>query len=227
MTVRAKICGIRSPADLRVAVEAGADAVGFICGVTHYSEDALTPDRAAELSARTPPFVTRVLVTHLEDAASVLALADEVGVDVIQVHGVVTAETLRAVLSQARGRKVLRAVHVVGPDAVDTAIHAAAHCDSVLLDSRTADRLGGTGATHDWSISAEIVRALRAIGRPVILAGGLHPGNVAEAIAVVRPDAVDVNSGVETPTGDKDAQACSAFVGAAHSNGVNAASNGR
>ncbi|MFC8532128.1 phosphoribosylanthranilate isomerase [Nocardia sp. NPDC057227] len=216
MTIRAKICGIRSERDLRIAVDAGADAIGFICGVTHVSEDALDPDRAAALSRLVPPFVTRVLVTHLEEAAAIIALADQVGVDVIQVHGLVTDETAREVHALARGRKVVRAVHVTGPDAVDAARRAAATCDAVLLDSRTTDRLGGTGATHDWSISAEIVRTVREIGRPVILAGGLHPGNLAEAIEVVRPDAVDVNSGVETPAGDKDAGSCAAFVRAAH-----------
>ncbi|MFC3964839.1 phosphoribosylanthranilate isomerase [Nocardia jiangsuensis] len=216
MTVRAKICGIRSEQDLRIAVAAGADAIGFICGVTHVSEDALRPDRAAELSRRTPAFVTRVLVTHLEEADAIIALADLVGVDVIQVHGLVTEETTREVHARSRSRKVLRAVHVTASDAVGAAQRAAAHCDGVLLDSRTADRLGGTGETHDWSISAQVVRSLREIGRPVILAGGLRPGNVAAAIEAVRPDAVDANSGVETPTGDKDVEACAAFVRAAH-----------
>ncbi|UGT61441.1 phosphoribosylanthranilate isomerase [Nocardia asteroides] len=216
MTIRAKICGIRSERDLRIAVEAGADAVGFICGVTHVSEDALEADHAAELSRRTPPFVTRVLVTHLADATEIIALADQIGVDVIQVHGLVTDETVRRVHAQARGRKVLCAVHVIGPDAIGAARRVAANCDGVLLDSRTAERLGGTGETHDWSISAKIVRALREIGRPVILAGGLDPGNVAAAIEAVRPGVVDVNSGVETPAGDKDAAACAAFVNAAH-----------
>lgn len=216
MPIRAKICGIRSEADLRIAIGAGADAIGFISGVTHFSEDALDRDRAAELSARTPPFVTRVLVTHLQDASSIVALADHIGVDAIQVHGVVTEETVRQVRAAARGRKVLRAVHVTGPAAVDSALRAAPHCDGLLLDSRTDDRLGGTGRTHDWSISARIVRALAGSGCSVVLAGGLKPANVAEAVAAVAPHGIDVNSGVESTTGDKDAQACAAFVAAAH-----------
>lgn len=130
-------------------------------------------------------------------------------------HSPVTDETAREVRTSARGRRVLRAVHVTGPAAIDAARRAAANCDGVLLDSRTADRLGGTGLTHDWSISAEIVRTLGALGRPVILAGGLHPGDVVAAVEVVRPDAVDVNSGVEAPAGDKDADSCAVFVSAA------------
>ncbi len=214
--MRAKICGIRSEGDLRIALAAGADAIGFISGITHFSEDGLDAERAAALSRLAPPFVTRVLVTHLEDAAAIVDLADRVGVDAIQVHGLVTIDTVRAVRKTACGRKVIKAVHVTGPEAVDTARRAAADCDAVLLDSRTADRLGGTGRTHDWSVSAAVVTALHELGCPVILAGGLDPDNVADAIGRVRPFAVDVNSGVETATGDKNPDACAAFVAAAH-----------
>ena len=105
---------------------------------------------------------------------------------------------------------------MTGPDAVQQAREIAADCDAVLLDSRTSDRLGGTGRTHDWSVSARIVHELTRIGRPVILAGGLTAGNVEPAIEAVHPFGVDVNSGVETETGDKDFPACQAFVETAH-----------
>ncbi|WP_084510937.1 phosphoribosylanthranilate isomerase [Nocardia lijiangensis] len=215
MPVRAKLCGIRSESDLRIAVAAGADAVGFIAGITHVSEDALDADRAAWLAGHTPPFVTRVLVTHLESAAAIVDLAERIGVDAIQIHGLVTDETVRQVRSAARQR-IIRAVHVTGPEAVDAARAAAADCDAVLLDSRTDDRLGGTGRTHDWSVSAAIVDELHQRGHPVVLAGGLNAANVADAIRTVRPFAVDVNSGVEHPSGDKSAEACATFVTAAH-----------
>jgi phosphoribosylanthranilate isomerase len=175
MTMRSKICGIRSEADLRAAVAAGADAIGFISGVTHVSEDALDRHRAATLSAATPP------------------------------------------CERAAERSILAAVHVTGPEAVDAARAVAPYCDAVLLDSRTSDRLGGTGRPHDWSISAAIVDALAGFDRPVVLAGGLTPATVAAAIRQVRPYAVDVNSGVETAGGDKDPAACAAFVAAARS----------
>ncbi|MCP2290591.1 phosphoribosylanthranilate isomerase [Nocardia amikacinitolerans] len=215
MPVRAKLCGIRSESDLRIALDAGADAVGFIVGVTHVSEDALDTDKAAWLAGQTPPFVTRVLVTHLESAEAILELAEHVGVDTVQIHGLVTGETVRQVRSASKHR-IIRAVHVSGPEAVDIARAAAANCDAVLLDSRTTDRLGGTGRTHDWSVSAAIVDDLRKLGRPVILAGGLNTTNLADAIRTVRPFAVDVNSGVEHPSGDKSADACADFVTTAH-----------
>ncbi|TQM25938.1 phosphoribosylanthranilate isomerase [Nocardia bhagyanarayanae] len=211
MPVRAKLCGIRSESDLRIAIDAGADAVGFIAGVTHVSEDALDTDRAAWLAGQTPPFVTRVLVTHLGSAEAILELAEHVDVDAVQIHGLVTGETVRQVRS-ASTHRIIRAVHVTGPEAVGIARAAAADCDAVLLDSRTTDRLGGTGRTHDWSVSAAIVDELRVLGRPVILAGGLNTANVGDAIRKVRPFAVDVNSGVEHPSGDKSADACADFV---------------
>ncbi|MEU2040606.1 phosphoribosylanthranilate isomerase [Nocardia niwae] len=217
MTVRTKICGIRSEDDLCAAVAAGADAVGFISSVTHVSADALDRRRAASLSAATPPFVTRVLVTHLVDPAAIIELADRVGVDAIQVHGLVTVDMVARVHERAAGRAILAAVHVAGPEAVGAARAVAPYCDAVLLDSRTSERLGGTGRPHDWSISAAIVRAMAEFDRPVVLAGGLTAATVAAAVRQVRPYAVDVNSGVETAQGDKDPAACDAFVAAARS----------
>ncbi|MEV0251299.1 phosphoribosylanthranilate isomerase [Nocardia sp. NPDC050712] len=213
MAVRAKICGIRSEHDLRVAVAAGADAVGFICGVTHFSEDALEVEEAERLAGLVPPFVSRVLVTHLEEAQEIVELADRVGVDTIQVHGVVGADVVRQVRKGARGRRIVKAVHVTGPEALYVAREEAVDCDAVLLDSRTMDRLGGTGQTHDWSISAQIAAELHC---PVILAGGLTPANAGAAIGVVAPFAIDVNSGVEDEAGNKHPEACAAFVRAAH-----------
>ncbi len=212
MTVRAKLCGIRSHRDLEIAVHAGADAIGLICGITHVSEDALRPDEARVLAGRTPPFVSTVLVTHSEEAEEILALADHIGADTIQVHGLATTNTLRTVVERAQGRRVTRAVHVLGPEAVEDALEIADMCHAVLLDSRTSDRLGGTGRTHDWSISRRVADALRDVGRPIILAGGLTPENVADAVRTVGPFAVDVNSGVEDSQGDKVPERCAAFV---------------
>jgi phosphoribosylanthranilate isomerase len=210
---RVKVCGIRSKVDLRIAVDSGADAVGFISGVTHRSEDALTAEQAAELVAATPPYVSTVLVTHLERTVEILGLAETVGADTIQVHGLVGYKTLREVFDKSHGRRrVTRAVHVTGEESVNEALQLADACHAVHLDSRTADRLGGTGRTHDWSISRKIVEELASSGMPVILSGGLHPENVADAVNIVRPFAVDVNSGVEDQQGNKDFHRLVEFV---------------
>jgi phosphoribosylanthranilate isomerase len=197
---------------LELAVFAGADAVGLICGTTHVSEDSLSPDHARRLALRVPPFVSVVLVTHLQASEEILRLADHIGVDTIQVHGLVASRTVADVAERAQGRRIIRAVHVTGPEAVGEALEVTQVCDAVLLDSRTNNRLGGTGHTHDWLISREITDALMDRGRPVILAGGLQPENVIDAVRAVRPFAVDVNSGVEDCHGDKAVERCVAFV---------------
>ena len=210
--MRAKICGIRSESDLRIVLDAGADAIGLICGINHRSEDEVTPELARQLTRVAPPFVSTVLVTHRDTPESILDLADRTGVNTIQVHGLVTLDTLKQVRAGAGSRKVLRAVHVSGEEAIDDAVEAAPHCDALLLDSRSKDRLGGTGQTHDWSISRRIVEAVAPLGTPVILAGGLKPGNVAAAAEQVHPFGVDVNSGVDDANGDKSPELCRDFV---------------
>jgi phosphoribosylanthranilate isomerase len=215
MPIRSKLCGIRSERDLEIAVEAGADAVGFICGVTHMSEDALSEDRARYLARQTPPYVSTVLVTHLESAREILSLASFLGVDTVQVHGLVNFETVAAVFADADGRRITKAIHVTGAEALDEARHYLDVCHALHLDSRTTDRLGGTGELHDWSISRKIVELARENGRRVVLSGGLRPENVADAVAAVGPYAVDVNSGIETADGDKDPEKAAAFVSTA------------
>lgn len=210
--MRTKICGIRSQSDLRIALEAGVDAIGLICGINHRSEDEVTPEVARSIVRATPPFVSTVLVTHRDTPDAILELADLTGVNTIQVHGIVTLDTLKQVKQRAGSRKVLKAIHVSGEEAIAEAVEAAPHCDALLLDSRSKDRLGGTGTTHDWSISRRIVEAVAEIGTPVILAGGLNPDNVGAAGDQVDPYGVDVNSGVDDAAGDKSPERCRAFV---------------
>jgi len=209
---RVKICGIRSERDLEVAVAAGVDAVGLICGVVYVSEDELEPDAARRLALRVPPFVAVTLVTHLTGPGEILGLADFVGVDTIQLHGDVTPQQTARVHARRAGRRVTQRVHVTGEDALDVARDMAGACDAIHLDSRTADRVGGTGHTHDWSISRRIVTAMAELRRPVILSGGLTPANAAAAIATVQPYAVDANSGVEDADGNKSSDRARAFV---------------
>lgn len=214
-----KLCGIRSAADVHAALGARPDAVGFICDVTHVSEDALTPDRARELSrlvaeSATAP-VQRVLVTHQQDPRKIIRLAEHVGVEAIQVHGEVSPQALAEVYRLRGDHEIVRAVHVTDlPTVLDTIAEIIGDCDVVLLDSRTDDRLGGTGQVHDWNVSAKIVAELGASKR-VTLAGGLDQHNVTAAIDQVRPYGVDVNTGVDDRRGDKSATACAAFAAAA------------
>jgi phosphoribosylanthranilate isomerase len=208
---RVKICGIRSLADMQIAVQQGTDAIGVLVGNLHSSSDFVPANLAAEICERTPPFVTSVLVTHLEDPDSVLALADTIPSAAVQLHSDITPaliDTLRRALAP---RKVIAKIGVEGPSAIERARDLDQRVDAIVLDSvnRATDQVGGTGLTHDWSISSQIVKQ---ISTPVILAGGLTPANVGSAIRQVRPWAVDVNSGVRNQAGFKDGDLIRAFI---------------
>jgi phosphoribosylanthranilate isomerase len=209
-----KICGLRTAEEARLASLAGATALGFLVGLTHRAEDEVTEAEARAVLRSLPATgPTPVMVTHLPDPAAIAALAERIGAATIQVHGDLRPDGLVALRARAPGRRLLKAIHVTGPEAVAHARAFAPHACALLLDSRTADRLGGTGRTHDWTISRRIVAAVAPV--PVILAGGLTPENVAAAITSVLPAGVDVNSGVEDPSGAKDLTRMRAFIAAA------------
>jgi phosphoribosylanthranilate isomerase len=208
---RVKICGIRSLADMQIAVQEGADAIGVLVGQLHSSSDFVPAKFAAEICASTPPFVTTVLVTHIEDTDAVLALADVVPSAAVQLHSDMSSTLLRALRRALAPRKVIAKISVEGPSAIERARELDHQVDAIVLDSinRTKDQVGGTGITHDWGISAQIVKH---VSTPVILAGGLTPANVRDAIRRVQPWAVDVNSGVRNDGGFKDSNLIRAFI---------------
>ena len=200
-----KICGITSVEDARVAVEAGADAVGFV--LWPQSPRYLTVPAARAIAATLPPFVHRVGVFVDASAEVMRSAADLIGLDVLQLHGNEDLEALGPL-----PRRAIKAVRV-GPDfdAAD-ALRYEGRTAGVLLDTRIEGALpGGTGRSFDWSLA----QALRQRSSYLVLAGGLTPENVAEAVAAVKPDAVDVSSGVESAPGKKDPQKVRAFIRAA------------
>lgn len=204
-----KICGLRCRADLQVALAADVDAVGFILGARHRTEDAITPELAATLVASLPPFVSSVMVTHLQRASAILPLFLQVAPSSLQLHDAIPAGEMAVLRAELPGIRLIQAIAVVDQGAIDAALAIEPFVDALLLDSRTADRIGGTGQTHDWAISRRIVERA---SKPVILAGGLTPANLPAALAAVGPAAVDVNSGVEDEAGDKDLGRVRAFV---------------
>lgn len=204
MTTRVKICGITDEDDLAIAITAGADAIGVISAVPVDTPRSIAPEQAARLVDAVPPFVTSVLVTMPESETDVLELADRIGPDIIQVHGDVRTETLEAISAQAA---VIRAVASGEAEMIEA---ARPFVDALLLDSVDERGAGGTGETHDWNAARDWVKSLSV---PVILAGGLTPDNVQEAINEVNPYAVDVASGVENAAG-KEAAAVNRFIAA-------------
>jgi len=185
MPVRVKICGITSAADAAAAAEAGADALGFI--LYPKSKRCVAPEKIRALVENLPPYVQRVAVTVNAGPEEIAAMEKLAAFDVWQLHGDETPEAVRAL----RPRRLVKALHLPLSAAQPPA--EAYAVDALLLDTPSPE-YGGTGKTFDWKLAAEFrARA----SKPVILSGGLTPENVAEAIRVVQPYAVDVSSGVE------------------------------
>lgn len=201
--MRAKICGINTWENARIALDCGADALGFLVGITHLAEDKIEVEDAKKIIDKLPPFVSTVAVTHLQDPKKIVEMCKYLGVTTLQIHDYISPEEVAFCKEELKLVKIIKAVHVLDGDkqgTIDMAHSFEKVADALLLDSRTAERLGGTGKTHDWNISKEIVEQLNI---PVMLAGGLTDQNVYDAVKKVRPYAVDVNSGVEI-AGDKD-----------------------
>jgi phosphoribosylanthranilate isomerase len=199
-----KVCGIMSRSDLAAAVSAGADAVGFVVEIDQ-SRHRLSAKDAAELVKQVPLFTKSVAVIAPEDVEGAVHLAELVGADVLQVHGSLSVVEM----AELKGRVAQKLVATVAAGSnLNEIKNYAASADAVLLDTFSNGKLGGTGNVHDWNKSADIVKGLEV---PVILAGGLNPGNVAAAIKKVRPYAVDASSGLETD-GRKDSQKIFSFI---------------
>ncbi|WP_420456502.1 phosphoribosylanthranilate isomerase [Rubrivirga sp.] len=195
---RLKVCCIGSVAEARLAVRLGADAVGLV-GAMPSGPGVIPDDRIAEIARAVPPPVMTVLLTSATDADTIARQADAAGVSAVQIVDRVGPAVWARLRVELPGRSLWQVVHVTGPEAVAEAERVARHVDVVLLDSgdpaAEVKTLGGTGRVHDWRISRLIRERLDV---PVFLAGGLRPGNVAEAVRDVGPFGLDVCSGVRT-----------------------------
>lgn len=208
--MKVKVCGIRNLCDALTALHSGADALGFLVGITHLAEDKISADDAAEIIAQLPPFISTVMVTHLTDRDEIVSVAKALGVTTVQIHDYIAPCDVAYVKSHLPMCKIIKAVHIENEESALKLMHSfESVCDALLLDSRTQDRLGGTGIVCDWDISRKLVDACSI---PVILAGGLTADNVADAVRKVQPYGVDANSGLETPEGWKDADKIRRFV---------------
>lgn len=197
--VRVKICGITRPEDGVLAARLGADAVGLVFHAK--SPRSVTVERARVIVAALPPFVTRVGLFVNAAPTAIEAVLCAVPLDVLQFHGEEPAEDCRCY-----GRPYIKAIRM-RPD-VDLRGFGVAYHDAgaLLLDAYIEGIEGGTGQRFDWS------RVPKELAKPIILAGGLTPDNVAQALAVVDPYAVDVSGGVERDKGVKDEDKMRRFI---------------
>jgi phosphoribosylanthranilate isomerase len=204
--VGVKICGVTSAADASAVVAAGADAVGvnFWPGSKRFTDPRQAGPWLRELAGQ----AYRVAVLVNPDRAALEALAAQGVVDAVQLHGDESPEFCRGLADAAMGFEVVKALRV--RNVADIAGLGRFGAAAVLLDTHHAGAYGGTGLTFDWALAAEAVAANP--GLPVVLAGGLTPANVAQAVAEARPAAVDVAGGVESAPGVKDLAAVREFV---------------
>jgi len=202
--VRVKICGICSAEDALAAAQAGADALGFM--FYERSSRYLTPEKAAEIISVLPPFISKTGVFVDADEKTIRRVLSGVPLDALQFHGNESHEFCsRFSLSVIKAFRMQDERSLTGLKAYQTA--------AWLLDSYVPGELGGTGQVFNW----DLAKRAGEFGRPIILAGGLNPQNVAEAVHRVEPFAVDVSSGVETAPGRKDPALMLAFIQAVRS----------
>lgn len=208
-----KICCIRSVEEARIAIEAGADAIGFV-GIHPPSPRTIDDELIAEITHEVPHSVATVLLTTATTAEAISRQLRRTAATSVQLSAQLEVEELSQLASMEPNVRRIKVVHVEGPEAIQAIEKYSDTVDVFLLDSgspnATVPEYGGTGRQHDWMISAEFVKISPL---PVFLAGGLNSQNVANAIRQVRPAGVDLCSGVRT--GDKlDAGKLTAFMNA-------------
>ena len=210
MSIWVKICGTTSREDARVAVDAGADAVGFVFAE---SPRQVKAEQVAAIVAELPANVEKIGVFVTADATEIAAAVQASGLTGVQVHAGGGTELTAALRAEfGPGLRILRVVHF-GAEAAGQALAAASdrNIDGILVDSRVGMKLGGTGVAYDWEAAARTVFSPERTVK-LVAAGGLSPENVAEAVSILRPWGVDVVSGVEAAPGRKDAAKVQEFV---------------
>jgi phosphoribosylanthranilate isomerase len=210
-----KICATTNLDDARAALDAGANALGFILTA---SPRQITPEKAAEIISALPPSVEKIGVVVNESPEDLARLATDVGLTGLQLQGDEPAEQLPEFRRALGLRKIIKTLQarelLADPAILDAYLAQRLSYDGILLDSGSAAARGGTGQRFDWNVMLPLVERIKEVA-PVVLAGGLNPENVAEAIRLFDPCGVDVVSGVEREPGKKDATKMRAFVEAA------------
>jgi len=206
--VKVKICGITREEDLAIAVAAGADAVGFVVGVISSPRN-LTLKKAEKLIRKVPIFVDSVAVTVTNNINSLTKIYEKLKPDILQIHGENLSEA-SIIREKIPDTPLIKALYMKTGNVIKDAMEASNSFDAILLDSFVPGKYGGTGIVHDLEMSKRVKQTIEP--KPLILAGGLKPENVKDAIQIVQPYAVDVSTGVELRPGVKDPQKIFEFI---------------
>jgi len=189
--VRVKVCGITNYQDASMAIELGADALGFIFAS---SPRQITPEKARDIIYAIPPFVQTVGVFVDEDPARIRRTIHLCGLDLVQLHGDESPDLCRELMPCA-----IKALRLKDESSLSAIKPYRGRVKAILLDTYMQGKRGGTGRTFDWDLAIKA----KEFGIPTILSGGLNPDTISEAISLVKPFGVDVNSGIEESPGKK------------------------
>ena len=208
-----QVAGVIDAPEADMLIREGVKFLGFPLRLTVNKED-LTEAEAAALVRSFPPGVRGVLITYLDKADDVLDFCRDLGVRTVQLHGTIATSELAEIKRRDPSLEVFKSLVIRAGNEDDLrrlVAETSPYVDAYITDTfnPATGQEGATGLTHDWSISRRLVELSP---RPVILAGGLHPGNVADAIRAVRPAGVDSHTGLESPDGRKDPDKVRRFV---------------
>ncbi|HEY6506194.1 MAG TPA: phosphoribosylanthranilate isomerase [Chitinophagaceae bacterium] len=215
MRTRIKICCIASLEEAKMAIRYGADALGLV-GKMPSGPGPIADELIAEIAGTIHPPVASFLLTSEQSSSAIIDHIKRTGVNTVQIVDELTGGTYQHIKEELPHARIVQVIHVTGEESIEQALQVQQHVHAILLDSgnpkAAIKTLGGTGNTHNWNISRNLVKA---VDVPVFLAGGLHAGNVKEAIEIVQPFAVDICSGVRT-NGKLDRSKLDDFIKAVH-----------
>jgi phosphoribosylanthranilate isomerase len=209
--MKVKICANTSVEEAQMCLDAKADVIGILVGQVHSSNDFVDKEKAKEICDYVNGRCDVSLVTHLTSAKEIIELTNYIGNNVIQLHSDIAEEEVKKIKNELPNIELVRLIHVASDGTICTDYKKMKYADYYLLDSFNlkTDQVGGTGLTHDWNKSGELIKQL---DKPTFLAGGLNPDNVKIAIEKARPYGVDVNSGCKNEHGKKDKEKVRQFV---------------
>jgi phosphoribosylanthranilate isomerase len=216
MRIRVKICCISSAQEAKMAIDHGADALGLV-GKMPNGPGPIPDWLISEIAKTIHPPIASFLLTSEQSSEEIIYHVKRVDTNTVQIVDELTTGTYDDIRTALPHLKIVQVIHVIDDKSIDEAIRIVPDVDALLLDSgnprATTKTLGGTGNIHNWEISRDIVKS---VNKPVFLAGGLHAGNIREAIQKVQPFGVDICSGVRTE-GKLDPNKLESFIKAVHS----------